>query len=466
MPRPNGTETIIADAVDPLIGKYNVAAPRYTSYPTVPYWDQGIPDASTWISRLQESFKISNSKDGISIYIHLPFCESLCTYCACNTRITVNHAVEQPYLESLLKEWELYLDVFPEKPQIREIHLGGGTPTFFEPGNLRMLIEGILLGARLHPRAEFSFEAHPGNTTEEHLSTLYELGFRRVSYGIQDFDEKVQDAIHRIQTFSQVHESVSLARRIGFTSINFDLIYGLPFQTLPGIQRTIALVNKLRPDRVAFYSYAHVPWVKPGQRKFTENDLPVDRVKRALYESGRTLFLKAGYYEIGMDHFALEEDSLFHASCTGRLHRNFMGYTHHYTRVLIGLGASSISDCWDAYIQNNKTVEEYESLVSEGKFPIIKGHFLDHEDLILRKHILNLMCRFRTSWEREEDKTGDMESILTRLKPLEEDGLVRIGPYQVDVTIRGRAFLRNICMAFDARLWRALPKTKIFSSAV
>lgn len=451
--------------MDPLISKYNVAAPRYTSYPTVPYWDAERPDPAEWIRRVKESFLIGNKKDGISIYIHLPFCESLCTYCACNTRITVNHGVEQPYLESVLKEWEMYLELLPEKPVLREIHLGGGTPTFFSPANLRMLIEGILLGARVHPEAEFSFEAHPGNTTASHLQTLYDLGFRRVSYGIQDFDEKVQDAIHRKQTFSEVHESVRLARSIGFTSVNFDLIYGLPFQTLPSIRSTIALSNKLRPDRIAFYSYAHVPWVKPGQRKFTEKDLPADREKRALYETGRTLFLKEGYYEIGMDHFALEEDSLFRAACTGRLHRNFMGYTHHYTRLMIGLGVSAISDSMDAYVQNIKTVEEYEAEVQAGRLPIFKGHMLTLEDSVLRKHILNIMCRYRTSWGDDSEKWGDIEATLKRLRPLEADGLIRTGKDFVDVTLRGRAFLRNICMAFDARLWRALPRTQIFSTS-
>ncbi|MCC7301326.1 MAG: oxygen-independent coproporphyrinogen III oxidase [Bacteroidia bacterium] len=452
--------------MDPLIKKYNVAAPRYTSYPTVPYWDKQAPPVAEWILRLRNSFEISNEKDGISVYIHLPFCETLCTYCACNTRITVNHAVEVPYIETLLREWELYLEALPGKPVIREIHLGGGTPTFFRPAHLRMLIEGIMLGAKHHPEAEFSFEAHPGNTTREHLETLYQLGFRRVSYGIQDFDIKVQDAIHRMQSMEQVRQSVEMARQCGYTSVNFDLIYGLPFQTRESIRTTANHVLNLGPDRIAFYSYAHVPWVKPGQRKFTEKDLPADEVKRELYEIGRELFQKNGYYDIGMDHFSLEQDSLFRASCTGKLHRNFMGYTHNYTRVMIGLGVSSISDCWDAYVQNLKTVEEYEQTVLAGKFPVLRGHLLDGEDLVLRKHILNIMCRFRTSWDQSRDQCEVLPLCIERLVPLERDGLVRLGPNSMEVTLRGRTFLRNICMAFDAKLWRALPTTQIFSSAV
>ena len=311
-----------------LISKYNVAAPRYTSYPTVPYWDAIPPTTDQWLKSVKFSFDSSNDKDGISIYIHLPFCERLCTYCACNTRITVNHAVELPYLKSILKEWSMYQAVFIDKPRIKEIHLGGGTPTFFSSGNLKLLIEGILSNSEVCDDAEFSFEAHPDNTESSHLQILYNLGFRRVSFGIQDFDPKVQDVINRFQSYEQVHNIVESARKIGYTSINFDLIYGLPMQTRATIIDTINKVKLLKPDRIAFYSYAHVPWLKPGQRKFTELDLPVDAEKRKLYEIGKEMFNEAGYVEIGMDHFALKTDSLYKASQSGKLHRNFMGYTH------------------------------------------------------------------------------------------------------------------------------------------
>lgn len=447
-----------------LISKYNVAAPRYTSYPTVPYWDETPPTVEQWKKSVKYTFDATNQNDGISIYIHLPFCESLCTYCACNTRITVNHKVELPYINSILKEWCMYLDVFDKKPKIKEIHLGGGTPTFFSSENLKLLLESILSTSTVHPDAEFSFEAHPNNTRIHHLQTLYNLGFRRVSYGIQDFDPEVQEIINRVQTYEQVRDVVEASRKIGYTSINFDLIYGLPLQTRASVINTINKVKLLRPDRIAFYSYAHVPWIKPGQRKFTEDDLPFDMEKRILYEIGRDMFKEAGYEEIGMDHFALKTDSLFKASLSGKLHRNFMGYTHNYTQLMIGLGVSSISDTWYGYMQNTKKVEDYQVLIDKGIFPIFKGHMLSKEDLILRKHILNIMCRFETSWNREDEQCKELYEAIGRLSEMEKDNLVEIAPYHLRVRKKGRAFLRNICIAFDARLWRKIPKTQIFSS--
>ncbi len=448
-----------------LISKYNVSSPRYTSYPTVPYWDETPPTVEQWLDSVKLSFDESNQKDGISVYIHLPFCERLCTYCACNTRITVNHHVELPYIESVLKEWSLYLNLFKEKPIIKEIHLGGGTPTFFSPEHLELLVGTILSTSIVHKNAEFSFEGHPANTTPLHLETLYKFGFRRVSFGIQDFDPKVQEIINRLQTYEQVAYIVDAARKIGYTSINFDLIYGLPLQTKASIIDTINKVRILKPDRIAFYSYAHVPWVKPGQRKFTEADLPVDTEKRTLYELGRSLFQENGYEEIGMDHFALKTDSLYEAEVSNKLHRNFMGYTHNYTQLMISLGVSSISDTWFGYMQNVKVVEAYQELVNNGKFPVFKGHMLSQEDLVLRKHILNIMCRFETSWEKPEEQSEGVYAALERLSELEKDQLITLTPYGLKVEKEGRAFLRNICMAFDARLWNNLPKTQIFSSS-
>jgi oxygen-independent coproporphyrinogen-3 oxidase len=446
-----------------LISKYNVAAPRYTSYPTVPYWDKKPPGPEEWLKSVKYSFHKSNREDGISIYIHLPYCESLCTYCACNTRITVNHAVELPYIEAVLKEWSMYKAAFNEKPVIKEIHLGGGTPTFFSPAHLDMLIKGIISSAEISPQAEFSFEAHPGNTSRQHLLTLYNLGFKRVSFGIQDFDPIVQEVINRKQSFKEVKDCVDLAREIGYTSINFDLIYGLPLQTKRSIIETINLSNQLKPDRIAFYNYAHVPWIKPGQRKFTEADLPSGAIKLDLYETGRKMFIEAGYEEIGMDHFALKSDTLYKASVSGKLHRNFMGYTHNYTQLMIGLGVSSISDTWYGYMQNVKVVEDYLAMVKSGVLPIFKGHLLSKQDIVFRKHILNIMCRFETSWENENLQDVDLESALKRLVELEKDGLVVISPFHLIVTPLGRSYLRNICMAFDNRLWKNVPETEIFS---
>jgi oxygen-independent coproporphyrinogen III oxidase len=449
-----------------LIQKYNVAGPRYTSYPTVPYWQTTSPTIEQWTASVKRSFIETNDTEGISLYIHLPFCESLCTYCGCNTRITINHAVEVPYIDAVLKEWKLYLEIFGEKPRIKELHLGGGTPTFFSSQHLKKLIDGITSSAIVCDDAEFSFEAHPNNTTYQHLETLYQLGFKRLSLGIQDFDLKVQTIVNRIQPFEAVEKVVNIARNIGYTSINFDLIYGLPLQTRKSVIDTINKVNLLKPDRIAFYSYAHIPWVKPGQRKFTENDLPIDEEKQALYEIGKEKFSENGYVEIGMDHFALKSDSLYNAAEKGKLHRNFMGYTHSYTQLMVGLGVSSISDTWYAYAQNVKKVEEYYEIVNNGQLPIFKGHLLNEEDLIIRKHILNIMCKFETGWEKPEQQCEWIAEAIKRLSEMEKDKLITITPFHLKVKKTARPFIRNICMAFDARLARNTPQSIIFSSTV
>ena len=448
-----------------LIAKYHVAAPRYTSYPTVPYWDNAGFDEQQWRATIKSSFQEGKPEDGISLYIHLPFCESLCTYCGCNTRITKNHQVEQPYISALLQEWDMYLSILPQKPIIRELHLGGGTPTFFSALNLEMLISGVLKHTIIHPDAEFSFEAHPANTTPEHLATLNQLGFKRISLGIQDFDPTVQLMINRIQTEQEVKEVTEQARATGYTSINYDLIYGLPFQSLGGLKETIEAVLRLRPDRIAFYSYAHVPWVKPGQRRYTELDLPSAALKQELYEMGRELLKNGGYTEIGMDHFTLKTDSLYTAEQEGTLHRNFMGYTHQYSKLMIGLGVSSISDSWTAFSQNVKKVEDYISLVSEGKLPVFKGHILNEEDLLIRRHILNIMCKAETSWELPEERSPAFMEGLFRMQHIAQDGVVTISGQHLAVTETGKRFLRNICMALDSRLWANQPQTQLFSMA-
>lgn len=450
-----------------LIRKYNTAAPRYTSYPTVPYWDEKTFDVKHWKQALLQSFRASNDTEGISLYIHLPYCEQLCTYCGCNKHITVNHGVEVPYIQSLLREWALYLKLFGKRPRIKELHLGGGTPTFFNPDNLHQLLSGIYMHADLLPEASLSFEGHPNNTTRAHMLTLYNLGFRRMSLGIQDFDFKVQEIINRIQPYSTVEKVTSTARETGYTSVNYDLVYGLPLQTMESVDDTIRKVIQLRPDRISFYSYAHVPWVKGvGQRRYSEADLPKDGEKRALYELGKRLFAENGYTEIGMDHFALPHDNLYQACNLGSLHRNFMGYTDQHTSLMIGLGASSIGDSWYAYAQNEKKIATWQQLVDNGEFPVVRGHILDEEDLLLRRHIHALMCSFGTRWSKEDIQHDVIMEGLQRLEELERDGLVTISRQGVTVTEKGRPFVRNICMAFDARLWRKLPQSQLFSSAV
>ncbi len=450
-----------------LIQKYNVAGPRYTSYPTVPFWDKEGIKYNDWIATILKSFNESNEKEGISIYIHLPFCENLCTFCGCHKRITKQHSVEQPYITTVLKEWQLYCDLFPEKPKIKEIHLGGGTPTFFSPENLEKLINGILKNAEKCNDFEFSFEAHPNNTTEQHLETLYNLGFKRNSFGVQDYNPKVQQTINRHQPYKKVEEATLNSRKIGYKSISHDLVFGLPHQTKESVIDTIAKTKILKPDRIAFYSYAHVPWIKGvGQRGFDENDLPSADEKRMLYETGKKMLADLGYVEIGMDHFALKTDSLFKAIDKKTLHRNFMGYTASKTQLMVGLGMSSISDSWYSFAQNVKTVEEYTELINKNLIPIFRGHLLNKEDLIIRRHILNIMCHFETSWEDEKMQFPALADSLSRLKEMEADGLVIITKNGLKLPEKARPFVRNICMAFDLRLIKNQPKTRIFSMTI
>ena len=447
-----------------LLQKYDVAAPRYTSYPSVPYWTADHPDPEVWLDKVDDAMRVDRQ---ISLYIHLPFCESLCTYCGCNKHITKNHAVENPYIQTVLREWSMYVKEMPFRPVLRELHLGGGTPTFFSPHNLRALIEPILADVDLPPGADFSFEAHPWSTTTEHLKTLYSLRFRRISVGVQDFDESLMKLVNRSQTVESVVRCIEEARTTGFRSVNIDLMYGLRRQTVNHIQTAADFVAKLLPERIAFSSYAHVPWFKKSQAAYSEADLPVGADKRLLYETGRRRFEEMGYNEIGMDHFALAHDSLNKALEHGTLHRNFMGYTPYSTRLMIGLGASAIGDTWDAFAQNEKTIADYERAVNvENRLPLFRGHFLSTEDQLIRKHILRLMTRFETDWFWPEEQTDQLSHAIVRLEPLAADGLVILEPFRVRVTPEGRAFLRNICMAFDAHYWKKQPEGKLFSQSV
>ncbi len=450
-----------------LVRKYNVPCPRYTSYPTVPYWDEDSFCLEGWSESLRRAFAESNDTEGISVYIHLPFCESLCTFCGCTKRITRNHGVETPYIDNLLREWSHHLALWQAQPRIKELHLGGGTPTFFAPANLRRLISSLLADASRTPSFEFGLEGHPNNTRREHLETLYELGFRRLSLGVQDFDPRVQEIINRIQPYERVEEVTLAAREIGYESINFDLVYGLPLQRRQSVIDTVRLVKRLRPDRIAYYGYAHVPWIRGiGQRKFSEDDLPRGTEKLRLYEIGRRLLEEAGYHEIGMDHFALESDALFQAAAGNCLHRNFMGYTPLHTQLTVGLGMSAISDSWYAFAQNEKKVDAYAQRLEEGATPILRGHILSDEDLLLRRHVTNLMCRFETTCTEAEIEQPALRQGLKRLKEMESDGLVELTGRRLRLTEAGRPFLRNVCMALDARLWRHVPETQLFSQVL
>ena len=441
---------------------YNIPVPRYTSYPTVPFWDHKAFDLNGYQKTLQTAYW-SSSKE-VSIYIHLPFCESLCTYCACNTRITKNHDVEDPYIEYLLKEWGLYLQALPDKPIIREIHMGGGTPTFFSAKNLERLISGIMQNASVSPNASMSFEGHPANTTPHHLRLLHNLGFDRLSLGIQDFDLNVQRLINRMQTFEQVKEITEAARAIGYTSINYDMVFGLPGQSLASLDQTLEKVARLSPERIAYYSYAHVPSLRPAQKSY-EPYLPNDEQKVGFMNHGKEYLTKMGYEEIGMDHFVKPDDELMHARLNNELHRNFMGYTPFSSNLLVGLGVSAISDTWTGFAQNEKTVEAYYKRLDENEIPVTKGHLHSSEDLFFRKHILQLMCDFETQWKSEELTAYGLSINFSLLDQLACDGFIQLDGKGIKVNENGRKHIRVICSALDAKLNASIQPPQ-FSSAI
>ena len=447
-----------------LLKKYDVPTPRYTSYPTVPYWNFSSLDENKWKQSVIQTFNAE--KGGLCIYIHLPFCEKLCTFCACNKRITKNHSVEDPYISTVLKEWEMYKEILPAAPIIKEIHLGGGTPTFFSPGNLVRLINGITKDAIIAPHHEFSIEVHPNYTTEKHLEQLAAIGFNRISLGVQDFDPKVQFIINRIQTFEQTKQVVDWAKKHQYQSINIDLVYGLPHQTLESIEHSIDRIQSMMPHRIAFYSYAHVPWKSKGQRRYTEADLPKAALKWQMYHHGKTLLEAAGFFSIGMDHFALKDDPLFDAAARGLLHRNFMGFTTTNAKLIIGLGASSISDSWNAFAQNEKEIEAYEQKVNAGLLPLVNGHLLNEEDIIIRKNILQVMCNDHTELDAMKLSPGYILHSLEELQELQKDGLLIVKDNNITVTNKGKLFVRNIAAGLDAYLWRNKELSASFSKAI
>lgn len=446
-----------------LIARYDVAGPRYTSYPTVPYWERG-PSEAEWLEHLAQALSRGRAAgQGAALYLHVPFCRALCHYCGCNTVITRDTSVSDPYVDRVLAEWKLYRERLGAI-RLGELHVGGGTPTFLTAAQLVRLLGGILGQVTVEPGAELGIEADPRVTTAEQLHALAGLGFTRLSLGIQDFDPTVQQAVNRLQSPEEVRAVTESARSAGFTGINYDLIYGLPRQTPEGIRATVETVRTMRPDRIAFYGYAHVPWLKGVQRRFEDADVPAGATKRTLYELGHGLLLEAGYREIGLDHFALETDGLWRAARDGRMHRNFMGYTDRSTLPLFALGVSAIGDTWTAYAQNEKSVTAWAEAVDAGRLPISRGHVLDEEDLRLRRHILDVMTRMETRWDPAQPPLS-AEGLAT-LRAMSDDGLLRLSEGRLEVTEAGRPFVRNACMAFDARLARRAPGAPLFSRTV
>lgn len=444
-----------------LFAKYDVPAPRYTSYPTVPFWTDS-PTTDRWLAELNKPFQDEAST--WSLYFHLPFCESLCTFCACNTIITRDHGREEGYVDLLSTEWKLYLDRVPgliERPLLG-VHLGGGTPTFFATENLERILKPILSQARIdHDRFEASVEVHPGHTTRDQLIMLHGLGFTRISIGVQDFDAEVQRLVNRHQPYEVTKSVTDSARELGYASVNYDLIYGLPRQNPEHFRETVEKTIELRPDRIALYSFARVPWIKPAQRSYKDEDLPVAGEKRALYELAREMLAQAGYVEIGMDHFALPTDGMAEAQRKHTLHRNFQGYTETRTTVLLGLGVSAISETPTCFHQNEKAFPVYERRVRQGEIPTLRGHLLTEEDRRLREQVLQFMTRFKV--KLLSDQSDDAKSFL---RPLIEDGLVRVMDDTLELTVKGTPFLRNACMFFDQRLRSQEQRPQVFSQAL
>jgi oxygen-independent coproporphyrinogen-3 oxidase len=445
-----------------LFQKYDIPAPRYTSYPTVPYWSDN-PTSAQWMQEVKSTFERPNMT--WSVYLHIPFCETLCTFCGCNTSITKDHKREEPYVNLLHKEWESYraqIEAMSDRPLLH-LHLGGGTPTFLSPINLQRLLEPMLKQVKRDPKHfEGSIEVDPRRTTREQLETLRGLGFNRVSMGVQDFNPEVQRLVNRIQPRAMTEKITQFARDLGYESVNFDLIYGLPKQTPESVREMAEITVQMRPDRIALYSFALVPWIKPAQRLFKDEDLPAGAEKRRLYEIAREILLDAGYQEIGMDHFALKNDSLSLADTGGTLHRNFMGYADRRTDVLLGLGVSAISETPGIFHQNEKVLPVYERRVQNGEIPTFRGHILSDEDRRRREQIL----KFMTRWQVELESDAQASDVSQFLSALLGDGLVELNGRILKLTPRGRPFLRNACMALDARLREKMPQTKVFSSSV
>jgi len=445
-----------------LIRKYDIPAPRYTSYPTVPFWSRK-PAPAEWVDCLSRGLAPTGA--AWACYIHIPFCESLCTFCGCNNVITRNHGVEEPYVQLLLKELACYLREVPllaERP-LRQLHLGGGSPTFLSAQSLQALLLPLVKGGlRLAPGFEASVEVDPRLTSREQLKALADLGFSRLSLGVQDFTPEVQRLVNRKQPYEVTARAFEDGRALGYKSINLDLIYGLAGQTPATMAMSLEKTLSLRPDRIALYSFALVPWIKPQQRLFKDEDLPKAEAKRALYELGREALLKAGYLEVGMDHFALPEDPLALAMKDGSLHRNFMGYTESRTDVMVGMGVSSISEAPDCFHQNEKVFPVYQAAMAEDRIPTLRGHVLSKSDQQRRQQILRFMTQLKVELE-DEAQAADARQFLA---PMLEDGLVSLQGRSLSLTEAGRPFLRNACVFFDEHLRQQKPETKTFSQVI
>jgi oxygen-independent coproporphyrinogen III oxidase len=436
-----------------LIQKYNVPGPRYTSYPTAVQF-QEIDNSETVIKTLK---KRNSEPRNISLYFHVPFCFSLCWYCGCTKIITKNTDRGDVYIEYLVKEMDLIKEQLHPESQVIQLHMGGGTPTFLKPDQLRRLGSEIRKRFRYHQEIEFSVEIDPRTCSKEHVAALAEIGVNRASLGVQDTNEEVQKAIHRIQPFEQTEQVTRWLREAWINSINFDLIYGLPKQTLGTFQQTLRDVQTLDPDRMAVYSYAHLPNLMPSQRLLNEEDFPTPDEKLSMLMMAIDTLENEGYRYIGMDHFSKEGDELTKALEEGTLQRNFQGYSTHANTEMYALGMSGISMVDSIYYQNTKDLDAYYTELDNGNRPVVKQMILSEDDRIRRDWISRLMCKPRVTFSDFNKKWNvDVKSYFAdewhRLDELEEDGLIIQLEEEIQITERGRLFLRNIAMVFDAYL--------------
>ena len=440
---------------DDLLRQFDKPGPRYTSYPTADRFVEAFTEQD-YIQALDQR-KAGSMALPLSLYVHIPFCESVCYYCACNKVITKHHERAAEYLRYLTREVELQVAHFGLGHNVSQLHLGGGTPTFLSDAELEDLMTMLRSHFTLVPGGEYSVEVDPRTVTEERLRTLARLGFNRLSFGVQDFDPAVQKAVHRVQPAEQVFALVDAARRIGFESVNVDLIYGLPMQTPESFARTLTQVNALRPDRIALYAYAHLPARFKPQRRIVAAELPSGSAKLAMLSASLDALQDAGYVYVGMDHFALPNDALAVAKRQGRLHRNFQGYSTQPDCDLIALGVSAIGRIGATYSQNAKTLEEYRDMLDQGRLPIVRGLALTRDDLLRRSVIMSLMCQGELQFESIElGHLIDFKSYFAReleaLEDLAEHGLVRLDQAGLQVTEAGWYLVRAIAMVFDKYL--------------
>lgn len=436
-----------------LLKKYNVPGPRYTSYPTVPAWSETVGT-----EEYRKGLSSLGAEEPLSLYFHLPFCERLCHFCGCMQVITKDHSRSRPYVGQLIQEMKQVRNLLPSQGSpVTQVHFGGGTPNFLQPEELTDLVSAIRKSFQWKADAELAIEMHPRTSTPAFCDTLKELEFNRISLGIQDFDPRVQQLIHRDQTYQQTREMVEYLRQLGFKHFNFDLIYGLPGQNLAGWRDTLKKVIDLHPNRLAIYSYAHVPWVRPVQRSFKDSDLPDPELKLKLFEMAYKTLVDHEYRPIGMDHFALADDELTRALDKGTLHRNFMGYSTRADAHQIGFGVSAISYVGGNYFQNAKKLQDYETAIDGDRLATFRGFLLSKDDALRRDLITQIMCRERVDIPILESRWGInfeeyFRSDIIHLKGLMADQLVHINKKELAAQGLGHLFLRNIAMAFDPYL--------------